>query len=142
MNRMSNRDDWDGLVQERVRALDGHSKTGGGGRTQLEPRSGRGRPRIPLDKLSTAARRMRRVNAEKKLAALVCRTCREKSCANHCLQCKLAFPAHQHPDEHRPCQLCNRQIARECLNASKHMWVSAKFRLLCEDCHVLEEDLK
>ena len=73
---MSDRAAWDALVTAKAQELKEAASRPPPGRTSIAPvGTGRGRKRKPLSELSAAARRMRRVNAEKKLAQLVCRVC-------------------------------------------------------------------
>ena len=134
---MSDRAAWDALVTAKAQELKEAASRPPPGRTSIAPvGTGRGRKRKPLSELSAAARRMRRVNAEKKLAQLVCRVCHTQACSVHCQVCG-GLAASHHFDDLRECRRCLRTFFVKC-----GVTGGAGTATICPDCHVLEEDLQ
>ena len=133
---MEDREAWDALVTAKVAELKAvyQQPASVKVRTRIpEIGEGRGRRRKPLAELGAAARRMRRVNAEKKLTQLVCRVCEEKACVVHCQACGDVSTAHS--DDMVICRRCGRATSLGCGG------VANTDATLCTDCYVLEEDL-
>ena len=112
---MEDREAWDALVLAKVAEVKAtYVQPAVKTRTHIPAvGTGRGRKRKPLAGLGAAARRMRRVNAEKKLSQLVCRVCGEKACQSHCQACGESPDMHS-PGDIQTCRRCQRLTSLGC----------------------------
>eukprot|EP01059_Diplonema_ambulator_P030568 TRINITY_DN5292_c0_g1_i2.p1 TRINITY_DN5292_c0_g1~~TRINITY_DN5292_c0_g1_i2.p1 ORF type:complete len:197 (+),score=45.99 TRINITY_DN5292_c0_g1_i2:116-706(+) len=136
--KMEDRAEWNALVQSvvgkiKMDAADPVAVV----RTSIHtPGTGRGRHRLPDEQLTAEARRMRFVNANKKMVQLVCVVCRTKGCNAHCQACEQPHDHHQ-PPNYVKCVCCDRTTSAACLSSN----IQDMDCFLCNDCHVLTDDM-